>query len=93
MDPLCNQPGSKFGQQEVQVRVALAMRIGWLINRHVVNERREIRAVIEVEAADHELIRLALPGMDGHDQTRHRLQHLTDAIGWPRSISSFVIEP
>ena len=78
------EPGGKFGHEKVDVGVALAVRMGRFIDRHVVDEGREIGAVVEVEAADEILVRFAFAGMNGHHQARHRLQHLPDAIGGPQ---------
>ena len=53
--------------------------MGWHIHRDAGNVGRKIRPVIEIEAAQEILVRLTVPGMLGHDQSGHHLEHLA----WP----------
>ncbi len=70
----------RFGNQEIEVAIALAVRVGRAVDGHVVDEIGEVCAVVEVEASGEELRRLALAGMDGDDQAWHRFQQLSHAI-------------
>ena len=49
----------RLGNQKVQVRVALAVRVAHGVDRRVVDEERHVGAVIEVEAAREVLLGLA----------------------------------
>ena len=62
----------ELGNEEIQVRVALAMAVTAHIHRHAVDACGEIRAVVEVKAAEEELIGLAAAAVLRSDQTRHR---------------------
>jgi hypothetical protein len=62
--------------QEVQVGVALAVRVAGHVGRHAVDEGGEVGAVVEVVAAQEILVRLAVAGMLRDDQPGHGLQHL-----------------
>ena len=63
----------ELGNEEVEICVALAMAVTAHIHRHAVDACGEIRAVVEVKAAEEELIGLAAAAMLRCDQTRHRL--------------------
>ena len=71
--------GHELGNHEIEVRVALAMCVGRHVHRHPRNRRREVGAVIEVEAAQEILIGLPFAAVLGDDQTRYRLEHLAVA--------------
>ena len=62
--------------QEVQVRVALAVRVRRQVHRQVVDEHGEVGAVIGVEAAHEVLRRLAAPLVLGDDHARQVVQDL-----------------
>ena len=70
--------------QEIQIRVALAMAVRRQVHGHAVDERREVRAVIEVEAAQEHLIRFPAAAVLRHDETRHGLEDLARAQARPR---------
>ena len=70
----------QFRHQEVNVGIALAVRVSRFVDGHVIDESREVRAVIQVEPANEKLVRLALAGMHCHDQARHGLQNLSDTV-------------
>ena len=70
----------QLGNHEVQIRIPLTMGMGGLVDRHAVDVGFQIRAVIEIVAAQEVLIRLALAAVQGHDQPRHRFQQLTGAV-------------
>ena len=53
-------PRHQLGDQEVEIRVALAVRVRRHVDRHAGDRRREVGAVIEVEAAQEVLVGLAL---------------------------------
>lgn len=65
--------------EEVEVRPSLTMAVGREIDRHPVDTRLEIGAVIEVEAAHEVLVRLSLAGVLGDDHTGHGLEELAGA--------------
>ncbi len=70
-----------LGDQEVQVRVALTVRVRGLVNGHVGDVEREIVAVVEVVAAHHVLRGLAFAAVDGRHHAGDRLDELCGAIG------------
>ena len=53
--------------------------MGRHVDGHAVDADREIRAVIEVEAAQEILVGFTLAGMLGDDQARHDFQRFADA--------------
>src|ERR1700679_1982399 len=57
------------------------MRVGRLVDGHIVDKRRKIRPVIKAIAAQQELVRFALATMQSHDQTRNSLKKLARTIG------------
>jgi hypothetical protein len=63
-----------FRDQEIEIAISLAMRIGRSVDRHVVDEIGKVGAVVEVETACEILRRLALAGVDGDDKAGHRFQ-------------------
>lgn len=66
--------------QEVDVRVALAVGVRRPVDRDALEERQEVRPVIEVVPAQEELVRLARTRMLGDDEPGDRLEHLA----WPQ---------
>jgi hypothetical protein len=56
------------------------MRVAALVDRHAVHRGAQVGAVIEVEAAQVELIGLALAAMLADHQTRHRFQHFAGTV-------------
>ena len=56
------------------------MRVGSLIDQHAVDRRSQVRAVVEVEAAQVKLIRLALAAVLADDEPGNRLQNFAGAV-------------
>ena len=50
----------QLGDEEIQVRVALAVGVGGQVDRYTVDRGGEVRAVIEIEAAQEILVRFAV---------------------------------
>ena len=57
----------QFGDNEVEVRVALAVRVADHVDGHTFEVRGEVRAVVHVEAAQEILVGLAAARMLGRD--------------------------
>ena len=74
------QPVRNLGHQEVQIGVTLAVRIGGPVDRHVIDEVGDVRAMVHIEAARQVLVGLALAGMHGHHQARNALEQLSHPI-------------
>ena len=70
------QAGDRLRHQPVEVGVALAVSMGRQIDRHVVDEDRQIRAVIEIVAAQIILIGLAAVGVHDHGEAGHGFENL-----------------
>src|SRR5882672_10753188 len=66
----------QLGDEEIQVRVTLAVPVARQIERHAVDMDREVGAMVEVEAAQEILIRLARAAVLGDDHAGDDLQHL-----------------
>ncbi len=62
------------------IRIALTVQVGALVDRHAVDEAGEIGAVVEIEAPQFVLRRLALTGVHGDHQSRDGLVELTDPV-------------
>ena len=73
------QGADQLGDHEIEIGIALAMRMGAHVDRHVVERDVDIGAVIEVEAAQEILVGLALAAVLGDDQPRHDLEHFAHA--------------
>ena len=56
------------------------MGVAALVDQHAINRGAQIGAVVQVEAAQVKLVRLALATVLAHHQARHRLQHFTRAV-------------
>ena len=69
----------ELGNEKADVRIAMRVRAGRRVDRHAGDRRREVRAVIEVEAAQVVLIRLALATVLAHDEARHRFEDFAGA--------------
>ena len=72
-------PLHKLRDDGVHVRVALAMRVRRQVQRHAVDENGEVRAVVEIEAAQKILVGFAAAGVLRDDQAGKRLQNLSRA--------------
>ena len=70
----------QFGDQEVQVRPALAVAVAALVDGHLVDGGAQVRAVIEVEAAQVELVGLAFAAMLADDQPRHGFEQFAGPV-------------
>jgi hypothetical protein len=71
-----------FGDQEIEVGVALAMSVADQVDRHPVDEGGEVGAVIEIEAAQEKLVGLARAGMLRRHQPGHVLEQVAAAQSW-----------
>ena len=69
----------ELGDEEVEVRVALAVPVRRHVERHALEPRLEVGAMVEVEAANEVLIRLAVAGVLGDDHPGHGLEQLAFA--------------
>lgn len=70
-------PFNRLRNDEVQVGIALAMRMRAQVNRHAVGKKRDIGAVIRVEPAQKILIGLACAaGVLDCDEPWNQTQHL-----------------
>jgi hypothetical protein len=65
--------------QEIEVGIALAVRMRRQVDRNAIDRGGEVRAVVEVEAAQEILVRLAVAAVLGNDQAGHRLEQLRRA--------------
>ena len=74
----------QFGDQEVEVGIALAVRMGAHVDRHVVDRNGEIGAVVEIEAAQEILVGLAVAAVLGDDQAGHDFERFGGPGKWPR---------
>ena len=70
-------PLHKLRDDGVHVRVALAVRVRWQVQRHIVEENGDIRAMVEIEAAQKILVGLAAAGVLRDDEAGNRLQNLS----------------
>ncbi len=61
----------QLGDQEIQIGIALAVRVGAHVDRHAVDRDGEIGAVVEIEAAQEILVGLAVAAVLGDDQAGH----------------------
>ena len=67
----------ELGDQEVEVGVAVAVAMRRHVHRHARDRRREVGAVVEIEAAKVVLVRLALAAVLTDDDAWHRLEDFT----------------
>ena len=74
----------ELGNDEVDVRVALAVAVRRHVHGYAIDARREIRAVIEIEAAQEILIRFAVAAVLRDDQSGHDLEQLAGAQHRPQ---------
>ena len=93
-------PRYDFRNEAVEIEISLAMAVRAQVHLHTVDVGREIRPVIEIEAAQEILVRLAAPGMLGSHHPRNRFQKLGHAkqrtheqIGACDAIPRFVTRP
>ena len=72
-----------FRDDRVQVRITLAVTVSHEIDRLAVHRDREVGAVVEIEAADEILVRLAVARVLGDDDAGHHLEQLAAAEDRP----------
>gem|GEM_PF-4796407 len=75
------EAADQLRDQEVQVGPALAVGVAALVDRHAVDPGREVGAVVEVEAAQVELVGLAFAAVLAGDQSGRDFEQLAGAIG------------
>ena len=69
----------ELGNEQVHVTVAVGVRAGRLVHRHAGKVGGEVGAVIEIEAAQVVLVRLALAAVLAGDEPRHGFENLAGA--------------
>jgi len=74
----------QFGDQEIEIGITLAVRMGAHVHRHVVDGDREVGAVVEIEAAQKILVGLAVAAVLGDDQAGHDFQRFRGPRKRPR---------
>ena len=67
-----------FGNEAIQIEIALAMAMRAEVHLHAVDIGGEVRSMIEVEAPQEVLVRLAATGMLRRDHARHGFQQFGD---------------
>ena len=70
-------PLHKLRDDDVHVRVSFAVRVRRQVQRHIVDENGEVRAVVEIEAAKKILVCLAAAGVLRDDDAGNRLQNFS----------------
>jgi hypothetical protein len=75
--------GDELGDEEVVVRVALAVGVRGHVRRDSGHPGREVGAVVDVEAADVVLVRLPLAAVLADDDPGYRLEHLGRPVHRP----------
>ena len=78
----------QFGDQEIEIGIALAVRVRAHVDRHVVDVDREIGAVVEIVAAQEILVGFALAGVLRDDQAGHGFEHSPGRVTGRALISS-----
>src|SRR3954467_1711407 len=69
------ESADRFRHQPVQIGITLAMRMSAHVDRHVVDGKRQIGAVVEIIAAQEILVSFALARMLRDDQAWYCLQY------------------
>jgi len=72
----------QFGNQEIEVHVALAVGMADHVDRHPHDQCREVAAMVEVEAAQEILVGLAITGMLSDHHARYDFHDLGRAEQW-----------
>ena len=72
----------RFRDEEVEVRIALAVGVTPQVHRQPVDEQRQVRAVVGVKAPDQILFGLATPLVLGDDQAGDQPQHVGRPALW-----------
>lgn len=73
----------RLGDDEVHVGVPLTVAMGRLVDRHAAHGDREVGAVVEVEAAEEVLVRLAAARVLRGDRTGYGLDQFAHALDRP----------
>ena len=66
----------QFGDHEVEIGIALPVRVRAQIDRHIVERDVDVGAVVEIESAQEILVRLALGAVLDDDQAGHGFEEL-----------------
>ena len=74
----------ELGDQEVEIRVAVAVAVRRHVHRHARDRRREVGAVIEVEAAQVVPVGLALAAVLADDDARNGFEDFAGPHDWAR---------
>ena len=69
----------QFGNQSVEIVIALTVRVRTQVVRHAIDECGEVGAMVEIESAQEILVRLAVATVLGRDQAGHHLEHFSRA--------------
>ncbi len=69
----------QFGNHEVDVGVALAVAVRVHVDGNAIDAGCEVSAVVEIEATQEILVRLAVAAVLGYDEARYRLQQFASA--------------
>ena len=81
---LVAQPGGQLGDHEIEIGPALPVAVAALVDEHAVHRRPQVGAVVEVEAAQVELVRLALAAVLADDEPGCGFQQLAGAVDGAR---------
>ena len=76
-------PGDDFGDQDIEIGITLTMTVARHVDRNPVDPDAEVRAMVEVEAAQKILIGLAAARMLRGHHTRCGFDQLAGAQDWP----------
>jgi hypothetical protein len=77
--PIC-EAAHDLGDHEVGIGIALPVPVRAHVDGHAVDADREVRAVVDIEAADEILVGFAFAAVLRDDEARHRLEHFAGAI-------------
>ena len=72
-----------LGDDAVDVQIALTMAMAAEVQRDIIQQSGEVRAVIQVEAAQEVLVGLAAAGMLGCNEAGHHFQQFGHPQQWP----------
>ena len=74
---------NQLWNQKIDIAVTLTMAVRRHVDRHSVDARRKIRAVIQIEAAQKILVGFAIATVLSNDQAGHHFQYFTGAQNRP----------
>ncbi len=72
---------NELGDQKVDVAVALTVAVRRHVHGQAIHAGGEIRAVVEIEAAQEILVRLTVAAVLGDDEARHHFEHFARTQG------------